>query len=1785
MQLLNNRYKIEGIHVEETNGTVYKVIDLWSGNKKILLKICEKNLANKKIFDFFCNSFLNLTNIKNKYLLQNGKFDILSVVDNKKTTRNQFYYTKEYADGSTLINSSGSLSFEEILDITRQICDLVDYFQFRGITYDFLNPNNIYCIRQSDNINIKVKDIASIYELKIRDEYGENSRSFIAPEFFMGKEKENLRSDIYSIGMILSFLLDRFIKENPDEIMKKEHSIRIIKDLINRMTSKDSNSREANLRLIIESINSISQTNYNLDFKNERNHLNFSTEIIGREKELNEVFKIDEEFENRVYEKKVFSIHGEEGVGKTRLLKELDFLLRMKGRSVYYTTVTDGNTSQLGPIKKILRQMIKNCDSDLIDKYGCELVKIIPELSAVNDIAPSSALSGEREMLRLYDRISNFIVDFIKGRPTYIILDEFHNSDIDTLRLINYFIRNKVNSSLLFIISYNEALIENDKELDSIINKWSSYHKVEEIDLLKFNLQETALMIKNILGLRNMPVKLGARLMNETAGNPRHIEEVIKNFHATGELFIDEIGNWDLKTEIYSNIYIPSNINEAIKRQIDLLENEMYEVAKIISLFRTSVSKGILSNILGLDIEDLDNIIDKLLAIKIIDEKVEDWGYTYDFYNLQTKKYIYHRIEKKEKQELHELISEVLEDVYSDGKRRNIDELVYHLTLSNQTEKAIRYTVDLAKRMEGFVGNVQAISLWQKADELLKDRIDINKLEVLVNLGRLYSFQGLNDKALDQLFKALEGAILLGEERFIVIARNSIADIYLWRNALVEAEEHISQAQDLAKRVNYVEGYIEGARLMNKLYFQKNEYSKILNTTNKYIDTAKQEKLYTHVAHFYNHLGVYYMFHYNIEKARKCFASSIEYFNKAQDFIESTKAINNIGVIYADHYDDLDKSMEYFEKGLNVSQKYNSFENEIVFFINIGETYIQLNQYEKAKEYINSARKLATEIQDEIDLFLINIDLGRIYLNMGDFEKAYKIYKTVKEQFYKQPEQGQNIGEYYDFLSEFNIYIGQWDEALDACQKSIENNNKLKLTLLAESRMLVIKYIKGNVLDKKSINELRASLEHSDLKSIRRFALLEFARISIDSGDIEYARQILNEDEKILSEFTTDYLNIKRNLLLTYFVEDPISELLNIEKNEKNKYLDCDMIINRRLGIEYYKKKNYYQSIYYFVITLDLMHRAIKKISSRDMAMLLLKANNIDRLLEKINFIMGSLAVESYENDITVDIFFEEHFDLADFRELFNKKEFYYAVFAHFNETTLDNIDDLDELVKHFTGSYEDNLDLILKFAMKETFASRGFICIYDREKDKLKILKSSTGNYDMTIINQVISRVKQKESGLLIQSTAKFHKEYVYLEEDIKSLICVPIYKKKRNRESSMSLNDDRRKGCDNFNSGEIVGYIYLDSDRLFNRFDQERFELIEALSYLSFINIDNYNLKKTSSIDMLTGTYTRKYFDILSGEILKKNKKAGLSLAVIMIDIDKFKVVNDTFGHRTGDEVLSKVGDIILDNVRDTDIVGRYGGEEFIIMLPNTSKEDSIKVAEKIRQKIEKAQLLGEEHPLTISLGISILPKHGQYKEELIEKADQALYHAKQNGRNNFVMWSSDIGGSRKRLDRLVGIVSGNTVQDQRNILAMVEIIDLIKEKACKKDKIYRFLGRLIEIVEGKQGALFIIEEDKNISEVFAREIFKEEWINEFRYNGEVINRVVNKGEGEFLIDWEDVENINVLTGTPNWQSIIVTPLIDQGRTKGVLLISVPIKEKEFDYNTYNFVRTVGDIMAAII
>lgn len=207
----------------------------------------------------------------------------------------------------------------------------------------------------------------------------------------------------------------------------------------------------------------------------------------------------------------------------------------------------------------------------------------------------------------------------------------------------------------------------------------------------------------------------------------------------------------------------------------------------------------------------------------------------------------------------------------------------------------------------------------------------------------------------------------------------------------------------------------------------------------------------------------------------------------------------------------------------------------------------------------------------------------------------------------------------------------------------------------------------------------------------------------------------------------------------------------------------------------------------------------------------------------------------------------------------------------------------------------------------------------------------------------------------------------------------------------------------------GEAFGVVavasYTDS-----AFTQRDLELLENIAQQASMAIDNARhhsqVEQQSRLDSLTGTLNHYTFLSELGGLLQTARSLRQPVSIIMLDIDHFKQYNDQFGHLVGDRVLTSLAQCILSNIKSTDLVGRWGGEEFIIALPNAHGSQANAVAHRLRNSLRAIQVLDRSGqpvaPPTISQGISVFPEETQEMYALIDLADKRLYHAKENGRD---------------------------------------------------------------------------------------------------------------------------------------------------------------------------------------
>jgi len=337
-------------------------------------------------------------------------------------------------------------------------------------------------------------------------------------------------------------------------------------------------------------------------------------------------------------------------------------------------------------------------------------------------------------------------------------------------------------------------------------------------------------------------------------------------------------------------------------------------------------------------------------------------------------------------------------------------------------------------------------------------------------------------------------------------------------------------------------------------------------------------------------------------------------------------------------------------------------------------------------------------------------------------------------------------------------------------------------------------------------------------------------------------------------------------------------------------------------------------------------------------------------------------------------------------------------------DKTLQNLSLLYSIGKamNYISDLKNLLQYILSQAIDITSAEKGSIMLYNLETDRLNIRvlagledteyqekvnsneircrsfkpgEGIAGRVFMTSQPMIVNNIR--EDDLFIKSETSY----------VRSIACIP-----------MIVYSD------------VIGVINVTNKKKGKEFTDEDVEMLKAVADQAAVAVNKAQLWDMAVTDSLTGLYVRRYFMVKLQEEIHRAERYNKRFSVIMADLDRFKTINDTYGHDAGDRALKAISKFLQKNIRDVDAIARYGGEEFVMLIPDADKEAAFCLAERLRDELAKVEL-EDLPPVTISLGIATYPSDGTDLEELIKRADAAMYEAKQQGRNRSVKFSKAV------------------------------------------------------------------------------------------------------------------------------------------------------------------------------
>lgn len=302
-------------------------------------------------------------------------------------------------------------------------------------------------------------------------------------------------------------------------------------------------------------------------------------------------------------------------------------------------------------------------------------------------------------------------------------------------------------------------------------------------------------------------------------------------------------------------------------------------------------------------------------------------------------------------------------------------------------------------------------------------------------------------------------------------------------------------------------------------------------------------------------------------------------------------------------------------------------------------------------------------------------------------------------------------------------------------------------------------------------------------------------------------------------------------------------------------------------------------------------------------------------------------------------------------------------------------------------------------------------ILVVDDVKLNLQVIANILDKvgYEITLVSngyQALERVQSDRPDLILLDLMMPDINGLEVCEEIKSnpeLSDIPIIFISASQEQKHLLKAFEKGAVDYvtkpFYAGELLARVRMHLELKYSRQKlqkllQEQVKLVEELERLA-------------NTDSLTGICNRRYLLMIAEQEIKRSQRYNFSFTVLLLDIDHFKKINDTYGHNIGDKVIIFMTQTVINNLRQPDCFGRFGGEEFVILLPDTDIDEGVIVAERIRHNIHHQSISVENQQvsITVSIGVASYNLGDQTIDAIIHRADQALYQAKNQGRNRVI------------------------------------------------------------------------------------------------------------------------------------------------------------------------------------
>ncbi|MCT4585737.1 MAG: diguanylate cyclase [Peptostreptococcaceae bacterium] len=1720
MKIINDKYKILNLIEEKPFISTYRVLDLYNDNFICELKILNVNSISSNFEDMYREELLKTTYFNNDFMLKFYDLSKITRIDGEIVEEDRYLYTCEIKDNKISLDGM-EINDDNFYEIFTKIIKIMIYIKTSNYNYMDLKLEDFYMVEDE----LYLQDLFSKHIKNYLNNYDYNLKGL---KSILNDPKQYI--DVLNLKNILSEL-----GKSLDLSIRLENKIHELIEILNDINFY---KKYKNAKDFINLVQDLFDESNDFKLKDFFNKVNKNTEYINNERELKIVLDNIKDAKEDTIDNKIFFVKGDYGIGKTRFLLELKKILNFHGFNSYDNLIVD----TYGNIKSFNRKKIFENTLDCILKtkdltnYEKDLIKNYKEgLLNIND-------------LKSLERLNEIIQDNLNDSFRIFLIDDIKYIDDFSLELLKYLNYNKNNQIKNIFICSIDRKIKND------IRKILKNIYTQTIDIRTLTLNTTIEFLRNLFNTHQDLDEFATLIYKETYGNPKSILFMIDKLIQNNLIYFDEnkfIWNTNKAKEenlIYD--FFEGDYEEKLKT----LNINEYEILKYLSSFKNPIEEDIVKELLSnFDFDYFDHL-KNLISKGFINKKVQDLGYAYDFYKKNIKNNIYKNISDSNKINIHKKIIISLKNIYEDKDLLKDDEIIYQLEKSNEKEELLKYIILMAKKMKNLKIRDEAIKYYEKAYYLIEERE--RKFEIAKELGELYFLVWNNAKSIYFYEEAYEIVFEKNLYKDRVDILNRIIALYINSNFLNYALIYLQKVEKLLEEFSYNHGKIEYYNNIVRYYLRKEDYKKL--------ETTKEGLNYLFESADFKHKGKILYIKSKIELEIGDYKKSLEYLNeslklyyKAEYLFGVCESLILCSEITLNYEQNFDKSIDFLNRALNLSIIHGINYTKIKSKIYLAYISFYTLEYKKSAQHIQDVIREINGNSMQTYLFVSYVILANIFFENNLYKQGYKYYNKAKKELEKYPNQGRWIGEYYRLSAIVDLLFGNFKKGFKESQlnySKIKFNNRvkihydiiqyyLKLYLKEDSSKVIlneIEYLIKKIKNKREKLNLYHHLFYTShilgLKSdhfLKKF--LEYSRGSEDN----------------------DYVLLKKEYMLCLHYEDKRKEYHLKQVLEISKKLENNRVYwfaNIMLGDYYFKNNNYFDSINYYLEGAIKIESLLENVEDNERENFI-DINNIKKSICKIKKLKyldrykELRDINCTKDEIAkVDIFNRNFVDISFMNEVLNNKVLKENIKQLYTEKA-NNINDIYDLIGNFKDDTKKNIDLILNYIESLSYATKGLLII--EEDGKFDIISGGKDfmednlNHTIQRILSEVSYTKRTFSINCLDSSRTY--ESFSSNFDIKAIICLPIYFSNKN------LKEKRQ-------NRNIKAYLYLETDKILNNFNDDLFEKLEKLNNLISLLVQNYKFKTYSFLDKLTGAYNRKY---LEEHVLNNLKTYKNESCIFIMDLDHFKNINDKFGHQFGDYVLKQFSKLVKESIRDGDLFCRYGGEEFFLLLPNTSLKEGLAIGDRIRKHIYNNLYSPNKRSITVSIGMSVYPIDATDGHEILKNADNALYKAKKEGRNRIVRWEEDVLEIQEN-----NYIKNNTKDTSLaiDIVNFIEDMNKILNYEINKDEfMFRYLKGLSIIINAYE-AIFIDFKDDKIYKVDNR--INKNYLDpsNLEINENILDEIKRSSYGIYKIDWDNIVSRDPNTDMPNLNSILGVRVKVRGKDIGILYFKSLKSQKEF-------------------